>query len=258
MRCLLVGDLHYALRQFDWVTERAGDFDLVILAGDHLEIASAVDRATQSLVVEKYFERLQQKTRLIVCSGNHDLDAEDKDGERFARWIFRSRHHGVLADGESLEIGDTLFTVCAWWDGPETKARVGQQLAQTALQRKDRWIWIYHAPPAGSPTSWAGRRAFGDPALTEWIAHFQPDFVVSGHVHEAPFVKDGAWADLLGSTWVFNPGREPGDRPAHIVLDTDVGEAFWVSSAGAELASLALPMERPVQPIYELPAWFTA
>jgi Icc-related predicted phosphoesterase len=69
MRCLVVADLHYALQQYDWVIDVAPAFDVVIIAGDHLEIASLVDRRTQSVVIQKYIQRLKERTRLIVCSG---------------------------------------------------------------------------------------------------------------------------------------------------------------------------------------------
>jgi Icc-related predicted phosphoesterase len=258
MRCLIAADLHYSLKQFDWLVERAADFDLVVLAGDHLEIASSVDRTTQSLVIGRYFQRLRAITRLIVCSGNHDLDWETVDGERIARWLSRARQHDILIDGESIEFGGTLFSACAWWDGPKTQEAVGRQLEEAASRHSGTWVWIYHAPPAESPTSWAGRRTFGDPVLAGWIARHRPDIVISGHVHEAPFVDGGSWADRVGRTWIFNAGREPGNQPTHIVLDTDVGEALWVSSTSTELAELNSPLGRPVGPIRQPPTWFTS
>src|SRR6478609_8392601 len=78
MRLLAVADLHYSLPQFDWVLESAPDFDVVVLAGDHLELSSLVDRLAQSVVVRKYFSRLRAVTRLVICSGNHDLDRPAK------------------------------------------------------------------------------------------------------------------------------------------------------------------------------------
>ena len=42
MKCLLTSDLHYALKQFDWVSNVAKNFDVVVIAGDHLDISSAV------------------------------------------------------------------------------------------------------------------------------------------------------------------------------------------------------------------------
>ena len=87
MRCLVVADLHYALPQFDWVLNIASRFDVVIIAGDALDIASVVDFRAQIVVVRKYLERLAGKTRVILCSGNHDLDERDEAGERVSRWI---------------------------------------------------------------------------------------------------------------------------------------------------------------------------
>jgi predicted phosphodiesterase len=87
MRCLLVSDLHYALKQYDWTVQVAADFDVVIIAGDHLDIAGHVDFRAQSVVMLKYFARLNAKSRLIVSSGNHDLDARNPQGEKIVRWI---------------------------------------------------------------------------------------------------------------------------------------------------------------------------
>lgn len=54
MKCLLVSDLHYALKQFDWTSEHAPHFDVVILAGDHVDISGHVDGRTQITVILKY------------------------------------------------------------------------------------------------------------------------------------------------------------------------------------------------------------
>src|SRR3989304_3295080 len=87
MRLLLVADLHYSLPQFDWVLDMADGFDVVVMAGDHLDLASIVDGRAQSVVVRKYFSRLRAKTRLVICSGNHDLDAKNAAGEKVAKWL---------------------------------------------------------------------------------------------------------------------------------------------------------------------------
>lgn len=41
---LAVSDLHHTLRQLDWVVAAAGDYEVVVVAGDHLDIGSAVER----------------------------------------------------------------------------------------------------------------------------------------------------------------------------------------------------------------------
>jgi Icc-related predicted phosphoesterase len=255
MRCLVVADLHYSLPQFDWLLQAAPQFDLVIFAGDALDIGSIVDFRAQIVVVQKYLSLLSAVTRVVVCSGNHDLDARNEEGEKVPRWLEALREHNIIGDGESFSTGDTLFSVCPWWDGPIVKQRIADQLEADAGQRVGKWIWIHHAPPANSPVSWGGKRFFGDPDLVSWIERYQPDLVISGHVHQSPFVRDGSWFDRLGNTWAFNVGHQFGRPPAHMVLDLATNEAFWMSAAGAERLDLAAPLRRPAPPITRAPAW---
>jgi Icc-related predicted phosphoesterase len=258
MRCLVVADLHYSLPQFDWLLSAAPHFDVVIFAGDALDINSPVDFHAQILVVRKYLARLAGLTRVILCSGNHDLDDRSPEGEKIARWVGEARQLGIACDGDDFTIGDTLFTICPWWDGPLVKQRIDEQLRKAASKRPQRWIWAHHAPPANSPTSWGGKRYFGDVELAQWIAQYQPAMVISGHVHQAPFIPDGSWFDRLGTTWVFNAGLQFGRPPVYVVLDIDAGKAFWLSAGDAEYIDLDAPLQRPAPPVAQAPAWLTS
>lgn len=234
MRILLVSDLHYSLPQFDWVVQAAPDFDLVVLAGDQLDIASAVSLDAQTVVVLRYLSLLHSIGPVAVSSGNHDLTGPDANGEQSALWLAEARAAGVPTDGDSLVVGDTLVTICPWWDGPAGRGAVEAQLAADAARRPDRWVWVYHWPPLGSPTCWTGQRSYGDEDLGHWIDTYRPDVVLTGHVHEPPFKPDGAWVDRIGGTWVFNAGRQMGPVPARIDIDLADGWATWVSLMGTE------------------------
>lgn len=240
MRLLLVSDLHYSLPQLDWVVANAPRFDLVVVAGDSLDIGSAVPLDAQSVVILRYLSLLQDAGRVAVSSGNHDLTGPDDAGEQAALWLAEARAAGIPTDGDSLEVDDTLLTICPWWDGPIGRAAVDAQLAADAARRPGHWVWVYHWPPLGSPTCWTGRRHYGDADLVAWIDRHRPDVVLTGHVHEPPFKPDGAWADRIGDTWVFNAGRQIGPVPAHIDLDLALadGSATWVSMLGVEEARL--------------------
>ncbi len=174
MKGLLVSDIHYRLKQLDWLASVASSFDLVVIAGDHLDVASAVTLEAQVAVTLKYLERVSSATRLVVCSGNHDLNARNAEGEKIAKWMSKVRRLGIAADGESLMLGDTLLTLCPWWDGPSAQEAVARQLAAAAPSRGRRWIWVYHSPPSGSPTSWNGTRHYGDDHLARWIGNTRP------------------------------------------------------------------------------------
>ena len=71
MKILLVADIHYGLRQFDWLVQAAPNFDAVVIAGDLLDVAGHADLDTQIVVVSQYLERLRGLTHVLVCSGNH-------------------------------------------------------------------------------------------------------------------------------------------------------------------------------------------
>lgn len=257
MKCLLVSDIHYNLKQFDWVLNFAGDFDVVVLAGDHMDISSMVDIRSQVTVIQSYMRKIREKTRLIVCSGNHDLDARNQAGEKYSRWIHRVRSFGVSTDTDSLLIGDTLFTICPWWDGPHSRDEIAPLFERDQHLEKKRWVWVYHAPPSDSPTCWGGKQAFGDDELLKWIHQYQPDMVMTGHIHQSPFRPPGSWVDRIGNSWVFNAGRQPGTLPCHIAINTAVEEALWISLAGAETISLSHPLTRPLDELHALPDWLT-
>jgi Icc-related predicted phosphoesterase len=258
MRCLVVADLHYTLPQFDWLVAAAPHFDLVVFAGDALDLGSIVDFRAQIVVVKKYLALVAARTRVIICSGNHDLDDRSAEGEKIARWIGDVRELGIACDGDTLAIDGTIFTVCPWWDGPLVKASIAQQLSRDAARHALRWIWVHHAPPANSPVSWGGKRFFGDAELMGWIARYQPAMVISGHVHQSPFIDNGSWFDRLGPTWVFNTGRQPGRPPTYIVIEPDAGRAFWLAAGQAEWIDLNGPLQRPARPVVDAPEWLRA
>ncbi len=239
MKLLFVADLHYTLKQFDWLLAQAASYDAVVIGGDLLDLGSALDSGVQIVVVERYLERLRQKTRLIVSSGNHDGDGRNAADESVARWLKDARLAGVAVDGDSAELGGARITVCPWWDGPASRAELEAQLERDASMPRDRWIWIHHSPPSDSPVCWTGRKSAGDEFLRAWILRYQPDLVLSGHIHNAPFVNTGSWIDRIGKTWVFNPGKQIGPCPTCIVFDLDAMTAEWTSLEGRASLSLS-------------------
>lgn len=238
LKILVASDLHYKLKQFDWLASRAGHYDAVILAGDLLDISSYLDLNLQIDVIRKCLVKISEKAHLLVCSGNHDGNAKNANDEFIAPWLQETRSERLSVDGDNVRFGDTLFTIFPWWDGDVTKEEVGRQLVEASRIDCEKWIWIYHAPPDNSPTSWAGSRFIGDIELNQWIAQYTPDLVLSGHIHESPFKKDGSWHDSIDGTWILNAGNNIGDVPAHIELDLDAMTARWISLAGVEEKSL--------------------
>ena len=175
---------------------------------------------------------------VLAASGNHDLDGPDRYGEQAAGWLRRARARKVFTDGATVDLDGTRFTVCPWWDGPLGRAAVARQLAAASDDRPERWVWIYHSPPAGTVLCRDGRREFPDHDLAAWIAEYQPHLVLCGHIHQAPWVDGGSWRARLGETWVFNPGRQLGPVPPHVMIDLDAGTAEWFGVFSSEQIDL--------------------
>lgn len=237
MKALVLADLHYSLKQLDWLLRAAEPYDLVILAGDLLDLGGGAERDTQVVVVSRYLARLARTRPVLVCSGNHDADDQSPAGEPVAAWLQELREDGVHVDGEHVRLGGTTVTLCPWWGGPATRADLTALLAP-GRPAPGPWIWIHHVPPDASGVSWDGRRHQGDPFLNELIGLHAPDLLLSGHVHQSPFRRGGSWIDRIGETWVFNPGRQVGALPAVIELDLEAATARWLSLAGDELRAL--------------------
>jgi len=239
VQLLLTSDLHYNLRHLDWLLSVADQFDVVVVAGDHLDISSPVALDSQCIVVLRYLARLAARTTVIASSGNHDLTTRNEHGEKTAAWLTQGRLVGALVDGDSFDRDGVRITVCPWWDGPSTRRDVDAQLREQARDRSAWWIWVYHPPPSNSPTALGSKREYGDQDLRTWITDLGPDVVLTGHVHEAPFVSGGSWFEHFGSTWTFNAGRlAVGAVPNHVALDLDQRVASWYG--GGESAELSL------------------
>ena len=238
MRILVVSDLHYRLPHLDWLVDAAEGVDVVAVVGDLADIVNAVPFDVQLVVLRKYLGRLGDRTRVLVSSGNHDLDGPGPEGEQVASWLRAEGTDSVHVDGTSVDVGDIRFTICPWWDGPLTRQQVADQLAAAAVDRPAQWIWLYHSPPAGTVLCRDGRREFPDHDLAGWIDEYAPDLVLCGHIHQAPWVDGGSWQAKLGSTWVFNAGKQRGPVPAHITIDTTERTAEWFGVFSVETIAL--------------------
>jgi Icc-related predicted phosphoesterase len=238
MRILAASDLHYRLPHYDWLVRAADDVDVVALCGDLADVVNPVPIDVQSVVLGKYLASLAERSVVLASSGNHDLDGPGAHGEQIASWLRRAADERVHTDGASVDIGDVRFTVCPWWDGPVTREEVSAQLAAAAVDRPATWVWLYHAPPAGTPLCHDGRREFPDHDLAAWIEQYQPDVVLCGHIHQAPWADGGSWRAQLGRTWVFNPGKQVGPVPPHVTLDTEARTAEWFGVFWSETISL--------------------
>lgn len=234
MKLLITADLHYNLKQFDWLLRQVAEVDAMVLAGDFLDIGSYVTVDVQSQVVEKYLTRLVRDTRVMVSSGNHDVDQPEEGAPYAAAWMQDLRDSGIEVDGDSVEMGDVTVSICPWTMHPDQRAAALSGLRAAGAKRRGTWIWVHHAPPDQTPLSWTGKVHFGSPELQGWIEELKPDLVFCGHVHQAPFQAEGAWQAKLGATLAFNAGYEMSSTPPHLWVDVENRTVQWCNSGGVE------------------------
>ena len=148
------------------------------------------------------------------------------------RWITEARRDGVHVDGDSVEVGGWLVTACAWWEGPETLASPAG-LPRRGRRRAGRapWLWVYHGPPEG-PLAWTGSKYYGDPELPALLDRHQPEVVLCGHIHQAPFVAAARGATGAGPRCCSTAGTSAGNIPAHVFLDLDEAHRVVVVDGG--------------------------
>lgn len=91
-------------------------------------------------------------------------------------------------------------------------------LSESRIINGRKWVWIHHAPPKLSSVSWSGKKSMGDSDLYNLIESYQPFAVISGHIHQSPFVKDGAWVDKIGKAGVLMQAAKLARRPPLLQL----------------------------------------
>ncbi len=161
MKWLIVSDLHYGLRQFDWVCEVASD----VRPGRHRgrparPRGGVVPIEAQSVAVAR--RRSHGSARRGPARGVLRQPRPRQTGrhasEKPAGWLQTARADQVLVDGDTdAEVGDSLVSVCGWWDGPSDGTPWSGGSRRRPCPAAARWVWVYHAPPTGSPLTWDGR-----------------------------------------------------------------------------------------------------
>lgn len=221
MTVLVVADLHYNLRWFDWMSSHVREFDLVLIAGDLLDMNSRELLPQQAKNTKQWLNGLA--TPFVVVSGNHDYwiarNAYDEDS--FSGWLPHLRGFGnaVAVDGDTVEIGGITIACNGWECSPDITERFD--------------LLVTHAPPMGCAcaVSTDDRRDFGDGELWDCIKNTPPRVIACGHVH-SPRALWCRWDPLDKSTLVLNPGYDVSAiSPAYWVLDFSKDVACHSSGA---------------------------
>ncbi len=111
MKILLTADLHYRLPWFQWLIDQSPKYDLVCVAGDFLDIFHTEPRMNQAQAVSALVRELAQRTRVAVCSGNHDDAGRLVTADRAPvyEWFGRLGDHPKITTDGSTQVIDNLI-----------------------------------------------------------------------------------------------------------------------------------------------------
>jgi predicted phosphodiesterase len=246
MRLLFLSDIHFRMDWYRWISNQKSD--LTAIAGDLLDGFQLGGLLPQMLALNKWVDRFPGC--LALSSGNHDGNFEDwavageiaqvnKRADAAAilsapHWMDVFERPSVITDRRSeilkTPAGVIVVSTIPFFpgvQGPRVCSALWDEGHRQRTTSGAPWIVLHHEPPAD--TMVGGHS--GDPSLFYKIREYQPDFVLSGHIHAQPY--SGAFADRIGATWCFNPGLPIPSRavkakvPNHIVLDTSARTATW-------------------------------
>ena len=188
------GDIHERIAAVDGI-EDLGQASGVFLSGDLTNVGTR-DGALRiiSAVADK-------NPRIFAQIGNMDTKAVERV----------LTEQGINVHGQVSDLGGGVCLAAVGYSTPTpfgTPSEVGEeQIGQwtrdvlEAAGAYERVILMVHTPPRGEVVDRLPSGAHvGSPAVRALIERYQPDVVVTGHIHE------GAGEERIGRSHVLNPG----------------------------------------------------
>jgi putative phosphoesterase len=192
LRILAAGDLHGSERIAKTLAEKAKKekVDLVVLAGDlHGSLLGSGE-------VILPFKKAKQK--VVFVPGNWDSSLE-VDILRYEHGIKNLDAYYVSYNGvDIVGFGNPDFDLFPSKSAVFRKLNKNFERIKTKSGKK---ILVSHLHAAGTKAEKFGFE--GNQGLREVVEKFQPDVLISAHIHEAEGIED-----LIGKTKVFQVGRK--------------------------------------------------
>ena len=173
---------------------------------------------------------LAKVTRVAICSGNHDDAGRQISVDRAPvyGWLAGlGKTPNIITDGVTEAVNDLVVTTVPYHCSKEQKSVWLDRGKILRGQRGSSWLVLHHAPPMGFPGSIGEEHE-----AEELLLRYRPEYFVSGHSHQYPYLAGNGWAQTINGVRVLVPGQLlDAAFPNHIVLDTESGEASWQTSS---------------------------
>jgi Icc-related predicted phosphoesterase len=187
MNIFCFSDYHNEITILAHLRTQAHKADIIISAGDHSIFTFDQDK------ILKEFNSWNKP--VLITHGNHEEFQELKAACKPYKNLYP--HHQeeiIIQDIRILFWGGGGFTT--------TDAKLDQHLPIWKQNNKQKTILITHAPPYGTKLDAKGKGwHVGNKTITKAIQELQPNYAISGHIHEAAGAED-----KIGKTICYNLG----------------------------------------------------
>ena len=176
MRILVVSDLHYRLPHYDWLVGglRAGRRRRPRRRPRRRRQPRAARRADRGARRTTSARLADPHRRAVVARATTTSTARARTASRSPAGCAAP----TTARCTSTAPASTSATPASRSAPGGTARSPGRRSPPSSPRRPStgpaRWVWVYHAPPAGTPLCNDGRRTFPDQDLADWIAEHQP------------------------------------------------------------------------------------
>ena len=191
-KILAVGDIHGDTGLVKRLAKKAKeeDVDLVILAGD----LTFVEQSVKNLIGPF----IKAKKEVLLIPGNHESIATVNFlAEMYPKtknihgYSFIKNDLGIFGAG-----GGDIINIT-----PDKEIFSALKKGHEKVKNLKKQIMVTHMHPRGSKAEFSGFK--GSMAVKKAIEEFQPDVLISAHIHEAAGIEE-----KIGKTKVINVGRK--------------------------------------------------
>ncbi|MEN7982677.1 MAG: metallophosphoesterase [Nanoarchaeota archaeon] len=194
-KILAIGDIHGDTGLVKKLAKKAKEenVDLVILAGD----LTLLEKSTKNLIGPF----IKAKKEVLLIPGNHETLATTN----FLAELYpgTTNIHGYAIKKDDIGIFGAGYDPVTgpFWVKDETIFETLKK-GHKAIKDSKKKIMVTHAHHHGSKAEFSGFP--GSKAVTKAINKFNPDVLISAHIHEA-----GGVEEQIGKTKVIHVGRNP-------------------------------------------------
>ncbi|MFH1787420.1 MAG: metallophosphoesterase [archaeon] len=191
-KILAIGDIHGDTGLVKKLAEKAKEqnVDLIILAGDLTFVEQSIKNLVGPFV--------KAKKQVLIIPGNHESNATiDFLSQMYPKtknihgYSFKKGNLGIFGAGG----GDVINIT------PDKEIFNALKKGHEKIKGSKKKIMVTHMHPRGSKAEFSGFP--GSIAVKKAIKNFKPDFLISGHIHEASGIEE-----KIGKTKVINVSRK--------------------------------------------------